>query len=345
MNTSSKYSRLAEIDVLRGIAALAVVFYHFFTRYDRHYNYDFEVPDFIRFGATGVQLFFIISGFVIFWTLSKTQSYKDFLAARFARLYPAYWAAVTITAIVISFPIAGELGLEVSFAGYLVNLTMFQEFLKFEHVDGVYWTLTVELLFYFLISTIFILNGFKYIRYILLGFMMLSMFWWYFKDQNVLIYYVGKILILDYICYFSAGICFYKLWIGDKSKLDYLIILVSIICNFFYHRFDEAVFIVIYYLIMFAIVNNHLRFIIRREFLFLGKISYPLYLVHQNIGFVIIFSLLTYQVSPFFAIAIAMLIVILLAYLISKYIEYPGQRYFKSKFVARSLSHQNDRLS
>ncbi|MBL8484418.1 MAG: acyltransferase, partial [Rhodocyclaceae bacterium] len=138
--------RLVEVDALRGIAALAVVFFHYTTRFDQLYP-GYEPPSLaMPLGHYGVNLFFIISGFVIFMTLDRTSRPMDFVMSRFSRLFPAYW-----TAIVLTFVVTHQLGLPGKLVGLdtlLVNVTMIQGLLGFGHVDGVYWTLEVELLFY-----------------------------------------------------------------------------------------------------------------------------------------------------------------------------------------------------
>src|SRR3954471_184909 len=85
-------ARIAELDALRGLAALGVALFHF-SLLDPAAGPGFAI------GASGVDLFFIISGFVILMTLERTRDWKDFLVGRFSRLYPAYWACVTLAAL------------------------------------------------------------------------------------------------------------------------------------------------------------------------------------------------------------------------------------------------------
>ena len=137
-------SRLLEIDALRGIAALSVVLFHYTTRftelYGRQHAASLSFPD----GHYGVNLFFVISGFVIFMTLEKTSRPMDFVVSRFSRLFPVYWAAIFIT-----LSITHALGLPDKLVGIgtaLANMLMIHGLFRVPHVDGVYWTLKVELL-------------------------------------------------------------------------------------------------------------------------------------------------------------------------------------------------------
>lgn len=109
------------------------------------------VSQFSAYGFMGVQLFFLISGFVILMSV-EGRSVGEFVAARISRLFPAYWAAVILTAILIEFIAGDQLGKSVTLVQVLTNLTMLQQWTGVPHVDGVYWTLAVELLFYVLIG-------------------------------------------------------------------------------------------------------------------------------------------------------------------------------------------------
>jgi peptidoglycan/LPS O-acetylase OafA/YrhL len=84
--------RLLELDALRGIAAIAVVCFHLGLSYQEESHKIFNL------GVTGVDLFFIISGFVILMTLEKTKNWQDFIISRASRLYPVYWVCVSLTA-------------------------------------------------------------------------------------------------------------------------------------------------------------------------------------------------------------------------------------------------------
>ena len=139
-------SRLVEIDALRGVAAMAVVLFHLTTRYMELFSFKALPSLSFPYGHYGVNLFFIISGFVIFMTLEKTARPMDFVVSRFSRLFPVYWAAIFVT-----FAVTHALGLPGKLVGFgtaMGNMLMLHGLFRVPHVDGVYWTLEVELLFY-----------------------------------------------------------------------------------------------------------------------------------------------------------------------------------------------------
>jgi peptidoglycan/LPS O-acetylase OafA/YrhL len=148
--------RLLELDALRGIAALMVVFYHYFYHYNELYGHQSIPVSWSFVGRLGVALFFIISGFVIFWTLSRTEKPLDFIVSRFSRLYPVYWFTIALSFLaVFCFGLPGR---EVSLRDAALNTLMFHEYLHVPHVDGVYWSLTVELSFYFWIFGLYLIG-------------------------------------------------------------------------------------------------------------------------------------------------------------------------------------------
>ncbi|MFK0294242.1 acyltransferase family protein [Streptomyces sp. NPDC090442] len=143
------------MDGLRLLAALAVVLYHFVAR-EGAWSSDAKAlfPDsfsLAAYGWLGVQLFFLISGFVICMSCWG-RSLGDFFTSRVVRLFPAYWFAVLATAAgLIVFRGDGD---RLSWRTVLTNLTMLHEPLGVEHVDGVYWTLFAEMRFYLLFAAL-----------------------------------------------------------------------------------------------------------------------------------------------------------------------------------------------
>jgi len=160
-----KPPRLLVIDLLRFIAAASVVGMHWIALgngvgplfgpraqpYGRPYARDIfphSVTDILTYGGLGVELFFLISGFVICMS-SWGRTLGQFGASRIARLFPAYWFAVLLTVgVLLAFP---KLPMVRDFSlvrSTLINLTMTQSFFGVGDVDPVYWTLAQELRFY-----------------------------------------------------------------------------------------------------------------------------------------------------------------------------------------------------
>ncbi|MGP4018699.1 acyltransferase family protein [Saccharopolyspora sp. 5N708] len=151
-------ARLHEIDLLRITAALAVVFYHYtFSGFGKGLTeVDFpSASEFTRYGYLGVDLFFVISGFVVLMSALNRKP-EQFVISRIVRLYPAYWVAVTLTSIV-SVLFSPDL-FPVSPVQYLANMTMFNSPLGVASVDVVYWTLWAEPRFYLLTYPLYLVH-------------------------------------------------------------------------------------------------------------------------------------------------------------------------------------------
>lgn len=148
--------RLQFLDVIRGLAALAVVLEHGSER--MFPGYLVVANSYFTLGVFGVSTFFLVSGFIIPVSIERHGSLGSFWQARFFRLYPMYWFSI-LAAVVFSFIISGApptvFGTHV-WRGILANLTMFQTFLGVPNLSGLYWTLTMEMIFYVLCSALFL---------------------------------------------------------------------------------------------------------------------------------------------------------------------------------------------
>lgn len=179
-----KGDRVPEVDVLRFMAALAVMCFHYFGWA--------HIPSPADFGWLGVQLFFMISGFVILWSV-QGKTPKQFVLSRFARLYPSYWVCLTITAIALTY--AGQ---QIGTWRLLANYTMFQVPLNQPHVDSVYWTLYVELKFYFMILALLLLRQQRYMEHWL-------MLWLAGAIASFFVPLLAKLTLGYYAAFFISG--------------------------------------------------------------------------------------------------------------------------------------------
>ncbi|WP_258831441.1 acyltransferase family protein [Peribacillus frigoritolerans] len=329
----NKKERLTELDALRGIAALAVVLYHYTTRYNINFP---SVRDAIffdfKFGFLGVQLFFIISGFVIIMTLERVDSIKDYAIRRSTRLYPAYITGVILTFTLVS--IFGLNGRETSIPEALVNLTMLQGMIPgvIPHVDGVYWSLTVELIFYVIMGLLFVFGFIKKIEIPLVIWLGIS-----FLIKGISMNYESIILtainfygIMDYCNLFIAGIMFFKLR-SSNLKRYHLIIFACLIYDFVFNGSISGTAVLVFFMVFYALIYGKLKFLNFKPLIYLGTISYSLYLVHQNIGYMILNKLGDYGFTNEIFIIIPIFVSIVIASLITFYVEKPLQLILKRK--------------
>lgn len=334
--------RMTELDGLRGLAALAVVIYHYFYRYDEVYGHQFESSELFRFGYYGVHLFFIVSGFVIFWSISRSEQPLDFVWSRFSRLYPPFWIAVTITFVAVAiFSLPNR---EVATSTFLLNLFMFHEYFGVAHVDGVYWTLTLELAFYFWILVVFCMRQIKNIEKILIVWITAATILTFYKFDFPIGPKLQKFLLLDFIELFSAGICFYKYKTKTHSKLTSIVLALSILTLFFSYSLKGAVALCGFYFVFWLIINNKAPVLGNTLLVYLGTISYSLYLVHQNIGYMIINKSYLYGFDPLLGMLFAFALSVGLSHLILVYIERPSlislRQFYKTNNKVRLLRNK-----
>lgn len=335
-------NRYVELDALRGIAALMVVVFHF-TMGRTEAKHGFKL------GTTGVDLFFIISGFVIYMSLNKVKNSLDFVINRVSRLYPTYWACVTFTFVLISvFSIFKNGGLgQIDFISYFGNMTMVQFYLKVPDLDGPYWTMIIEMIFYMGILFLFHFKMIKYLNIIGIGLSVLVVFLTSFwSDIFIVNKIINQIPLLQFIPLFFAGTIFYKIY-TFKSKLveNYTILIICLISQILLFNYsgrsrayithgEYAIMLIIYFTLFTLFVNDKLNFIVSKWTLFLGKISFALYLIHQYISRVLIIPFFTKTLHINFWIAsflVSLPIVILLASFITYYIEIPISKQMKEK--------------
>lgn len=338
--------RLAGLDLLRLAAAFSVLAFHygycggtarglFTVAYP-------EIAAFAKYGYLGVDLFFIISGFVITGS-AEGRSPVAFARARALRLYPAHVSAMTLTALVIAaWGIAPH---QASLRQWLANLTMFAPAAGQPYMDGAYWSITLELVFYawtaLLIWTGLFQRRLVEIVGVWLAVCLLNEAFLHIKALRLL-------ALSEYGPMFASGILMYRIWRGDRRPEIWLLIAVAFLLEA-YHSFEaraefarlyrDAVDVTMLWLleaglfVMFAGALFASRWISSTPLvLTLGGLTYPLYLLHQNVGYIGI-SRLAPHVGRWTALAIAVVSVVSLAWLIFRLAEPAGRKLMRSLFA------------
>lgn len=292
-------TRVYEIDLLRFLAALAVMLFHY--SYRGHAADDLTVMSYpalapvFKYGYLGVELFFMISGFVILMTAAN-RNLLEFVIARVVRLYPAFWTCCTIT-FVVTLAI-GEPPHSASLVRYLANMTMLSGFLGIVSIDGAYWSLFIELQFYLLVALL--VSGRRIHR-------AEPLLWlWLLASAAIAIHPVGVLsflLIAEYSAFFIAGAACFLIRSNGLSLPRAALIACSWGLALFqsmqklrsFERHFNATFdifvvegmITLFFIVMVLIALRWTTFASRKEWVVLGAISYPLYLLHQNVGYMV----------------------------------------------------------
>jgi peptidoglycan/LPS O-acetylase OafA/YrhL len=314
---SGDKGRIVELDVLRGLAALLVMIYHY-TVFPQ--GGDLSIP----FGVFAVHLFFMISGFVIFMTLARTRTALDFVVSRFSRLFPVFWVAVLVTQTVVRMsPLPGH---TLSWGEALVNLTMLAGPLHVRWVDSAYWSLVVELMFYAIMLGLFLVGMLKHIERLILPWLLLQIVAAIVSKatHNAIPQGLAVLLLLKYAHLFLAGILCYRIRFEGPTVARYLLLAGCLATQFAVKGLWAGVFGVVFFALFYTLARQRLAWIAVSPLVFLGTISYSLYLVHENIGYVIMRAFASFP-RPVQWLA-AMTTVLLLATLLTFIVEQPALR-------------------
>jgi exopolysaccharide production protein ExoZ len=340
------------IDVIRFLAALSVVGFHL--------GYLNDIADFrpiwpvTWFGWVGVEIFFVISGFVIA-NSANGKAPMHFLKGRALRLYPAAWCCATIAFIVVLAVSDGSFGqLLPSYARSIALIP------KGPWIDDVYWTLAVEIGFYALIFGLLCTGAFSLLSHVALALttfsslclLILAARHWHFLEQSKLADLVehSNVLLSRHGCFFALGAW---LWISTTRPLrtwECALVAASIIacigeiclrgldflpqianeswllapvtfwstavaCIFAFSRPGNI-----------ASVSGEATRYVRT----LGLMTYPLYLVHHVMGLAILRGVISVGLNKWLALASSVLCAIVISWIVCALWEPPIRRALKS---------------
>jgi peptidoglycan/LPS O-acetylase OafA/YrhL len=275
---AEKLGYLSSLDLLRGLASVAVCYFHF-----THGNKEFlSETNFLfisgRIGFLGVEVFFVISGFVIPYAMYRgnyhVRDFGRFLTKRVVRIEPPYLASIVM---VLALNYISTLSPAYRGAPFLINwpalglhLGYLNAFFNYPWINDVYWTLAIEFQYYLLIAMIFplLLHKVKHYSY---GVLLIGALMSLFIHEHSLIF--------NYSILFIVGILLFQFHIGYLSKKQFgSFLLLALLL--LYIKFDNRYLVAAllpYFFITYFEFND-------RVSKFLGNISYSLYLVHIPIG-------------------------------------------------------------
>ncbi|MFC3982108.1 acyltransferase family protein [Streptosporangium jomthongense] len=341
--------RLAELDLLRFLAAAGVVSFHYLIAFasvwgERPAKLFPETATPAGLGILGVELFFMISGFVILMSVWG-RGLGAFALSRLVRLFPAYWISVGVVAAVYGLGAATALDPKLGLRDYLVNLTMFQRAFGLTDANGVYWSLWAELRFYLLIS-ILVIVGVTFTRCLVFMGVWLLAAGIFTGNENE---WVQLIVMPKYAAYFVGGMAFFLmtkhgprpvLWCvaGLSGGLAVYAALARV-----EGRIDAVgyaampvpgwtvvVTVVIFYVLMALVALGALGWLRWRGLVVLGALTYPLYLFHSTVAAVLV-PVLRDTLAPWLTVAVTVLVTLVLSYLVHRLVERPIQEFVKAR--------------
>ncbi|MFE7660663.1 acyltransferase family protein [Streptomyces celluloflavus] len=329
-------NRLAALDGLRLLAALMVVFYHY-VALARPWGHatDTIFPTAHRaaqYGWLGVEVFFLISGFVICMSVWG-RTLGEFAVSRVSRLFPAYWAGILLTvAVVKTWPEVTSIR---GWNAVITNLTMLQGGNNTPNVDPVHWTLFVELKFYLIVAVV-VLFGVTYRNCLIL-----CGVW----TAAAALAPVLKTPLLtafampQYAPFFIAGIAFYLMRRHRPNAVLWAIVILQLLLAQRYIPYRLAtsvgkaaaealptwparVVIITAFALVGAIALGACDRIRWKWLTTAGALTYPLYLIHLNIGMTLIHHFRNRIPAPVLVASVTALM-LLTAWLIHRIVERP----------------------
>ena len=273
--TPAPSQRIGVINALRGLAAVAVAWGHFVYGQGHYLSLSG------KYGYLGVHVFFVISGFVIPWSLHRVhyvlRDYPHFLLKRNLRLYPPYLASIVITLLAVNFIMAPLLHLPrlaPSGRDLLLHATYLNDILGVPWINVVYWTLAIEFQWYLLVGLIFPLLATRNRPLRFLGITSLMAAFYLIPYYKFVFHSIPIFLIGVFVFQYRAQLI---------SLLE-MFGLIAVMAFAMWHPIGWIVAAVATFTgLIIALVTFELRALDR-----VGDVSYSLYLLHLPIGITLI---------------------------------------------------------
>ncbi len=207
MLISKSQQRIGVINALRAFAALAVAWGHFVSGQGKYLGLSG------KYGYLGVDIFFVISGFVIPWSLYRSgyrlRDYPRFMVKRNIRLYPPYLASIAITLLatnVVLVPLFHIPRMTVTGRELLLHFAYLNDLAHVAWVNVVYWTLAIEFQWYLLVGIAlpWLASSRKLARFAVTVTMMLAYYTFYW--DRLVFHYLPVFLIGVFVFQYRARI-------------------------------------------------------------------------------------------------------------------------------------------
>ena len=320
------------LDHLRGMAALAVTFFHF-TNGNAGYLQEGDVLKQLgSVGWLGVEAFFVISGFVIPYSLYirayQPGEFFQFMVRRLKRLEPPYLACIALILIlnVLSSIAPGFRGSpsDLTWQALFAHFAYLNAIFDYGWMNPVFWTLAIEFQFYIFVALIFgyAAHASPLVR---VGTILIISIAGFLGTGN-------KALLLHWLPLFAIGIVTFQFHVKLLTTSQYVLMLipVSMLCLAGVGAGETVVGICTALLI--ALMGDRRPSRLFRPLALLGVVSYSLYLLHVPIGGRVInlgSRLPDSILYRYPVIVLALLVSIAAAYFFWRYIERPSQRWSK----------------
>ncbi len=328
----SPHRRILELDALRALAAINLVLFHYTHVYAVKFGFatplGFEWP----FGAYGVEMFFILSGFVNSMSLLRRGKPVDFVAARLIRIIPVFLLAILANLWILQL---APMNQSVSAAQLAANLTLLPRVIGYDCVDPVMWTLQVEMMFY---VTLVVMYRIGALRHYFIGWGTLLALsatvcpaldamqathggtGWFALATSF-----RRLMLLDLVPCFAIGFLLYMIKTGVGARWQNIagIVVAAVVFHSIDHGKHNPVATVMIIGLVTACAYGKVPPLRYAPLVYISTISYALYLCHNNLGCAIMRRLEEGGVPSIACLGIAIAFSFSLAVIITNRIEQP----------------------
>lgn len=348
LGSPPKSKRILELDALRAISCLNLLLFHFTYVYANKYGFSSPLGFAFPYGKYGVELFFMLSGFVNAMTFVGKRSVKDFIFARAIRIFPSYWAVILLNVLLLSYlPLFHW---QLSPGEIWANMSTMPRLFGYENFEPVTWTLQIEMLFYTTLVIMMVCGAFQR--------MLMSLM---IMVTTCLVFCVGAttinatwpesfisrpMWIVENVCYmrhlplFAMGMLLNE--IKNKrgnTKLNLVgIVWAGIVFQIIDLRDHNPVATVMLFGLLTACAWGKVPPLRFKPLLFISTISYTLYLFHNNIGSTLIYSLERMGTGPLAAVVISTALAIAVGTATTIWFEQPLTKFLRAWWKRRKES-------
>ena len=315
--------RLEAVDCLRGIAVLSVCFSHFMDA-NNGISHESLLWKMGTHGWLGVEIFFVISGFIIPYALHRSgfrlSDYPRFLIKRMVRLDPPYLVAIGV-AIVMGLLATWAPGyrgapFHCSLPQVLLHFAFLNTFFGYEWVNDAFWSLAIEFQYYLAVGLLFPLLAHRssWVRAVLFAVL-----------GGLALAFPNARFVFHWFFLFILGMLAFQWHAGLWTRLELMsgLFLGTVGVNFTHGWMIASVCLAT------ALVIAFVRFS-SRILLFFGSISYSLYLLHGPIGLKVV-NVIGRHVSGTWgglgAISLGLLVSTFCSVILFRFVERPARRW------------------
>lgn len=269
----------------------------------------------------------MLTGYFFLPSVRRVTNGGGYFINRVTRLYPALWACLPITCITYYL----WQGRYFDFKTIVTNVAMVSPFAGCDYIDESYWTLPLQLIVYLVFALFYFIAKRKESKFVL----MISS--WFFCDCLWLIanqfcgLHPGKyLLIVSYLNIFVLGVLLKYLESNKDKYKRYAPYILFLLLYSGHVSLQYMTIVLMAFVGTFVISYWNIKYTKRNLLAFLGRISYPFYLIHQVVGYSIMNLLETNGITTEFIILLPIAANFVIAYLISRFVEKPIMHYCRN---------------